>query len=299
MTTESEKTWTILDVLKWSENFLAQKGVASPKHDAEILLSFVLGLPRLELYLHFDKPLTLAERQKYKELLRRRAAREPVQYITGEAWFMGQCFRTARDVLIPRYDTEILAETVLQQLAKHPEVTAVADIGTGSGILPVIFAQKTTLAKIYALDISPAALALAKQNALAHNVAEKIEFLESDLLAALIHQPIDNIFLVANPPYVSPAEYLQLAPEVKDYEPRLALLAEDDGLFFYKKILAQSALFGGQLRGVFFEVGWQQSAAVSELLRKRFDAPVEIVRDLGGNSRVVYTLLGAGDFQDV
>lgn len=285
------KNWTILDILKWSENFLAQKGIAAAKHDAENLLSFVLDLPRLELYLHFDRPLTLAERQKYKELLRRRAAREPLQYITGEAWFMGERFKTAREVLIPRYDTEVLASAVMGELAKRSDVQTIIDIGTGSGILPVIFAKKTKLAQIYALDISPAALALAEQNALAHGVAQRIKFMESDLLSALIHQPLEDIFLVANPPYISPAEYLQLEPEVKAHEPRLALVAEDNGLFFYKKILAQSAMFGEQLRGVFFEVGYQQAGTIKELLQKRFAVPVKTVKDIGENTRVVYNLL--------
>ena len=285
------KLWTILDILKWSENFLKTKGVASPKYDAEYLLGFVLGLNRLDLYLHFDKPLSVPERQKYKTLLRRRAAREPLQYITGEAWFMGEKFKAAPQVLIPRYDTEILAATVLTQLKKYPAVSQIIDVGTGSGVLPIILAKKTALTRIYALDISEQALALAAENAQAHGVTEKIEFLRSDLLSALIHQPIEELFLISNPPYISPEEYLQLEPEVKEHEPKQALLAEENGLFFYKEILAQSSILGDKLKGIFFEVGYKQAETVSLMLQKRFDSPVQTVKDIGGNARVVYTLL--------
>ena len=285
------KLWTITDVLKWSEKFLGQKGVSSPKYDAEYLLGFVLGLNRLDLYLHFDKPLSVAERQNYKALLLRRAAREPLQYITGEAWFMGERFKAAPQVLIPRYDTEILAATVLAQLKKYQSVSQIIDIGTGSGILPIILAKKTVLAKIYALDISEQALTLAAENANTHGVTDRIEFLRSDLLSALIHQSVEELFLISNPPYISPDEYLQLEPEVKNHEPKQALVAEENGLFFYKKILAQSVILGEKLRGVFFEVGYKQAKAIELMLQKRFDSPVQIVRDIGGNARVVYTLL--------
>ncbi|MDR2431770.1 MAG: peptide chain release factor N(5)-glutamine methyltransferase [Candidatus Margulisbacteria bacterium] len=285
-----EKLWTILDILKWSENFLREKGIPSPRHDAEALLGFVLDLPRLELYLRFDQPLSAAERGKYKTFLRRRARREPLQYITGAAYFLGEKFKTAQDVLIPRYDTEILAETVLKTLADNARIKRIIDVGCGSGILPVILAKKTGL-KIYALDIADAALELARENAAAHGVADRIEFLRSDLLAALIHRPAEEVFLVSNPPYISPAEYLTLEPEVRDYEPKNALLAEDEGLFFYKKILAQSVMLGEKLKGVFFEVGFKQAGAVSGLLRKRFGAEVFTVLDIGGKARVVYTLL--------
>ncbi|MDR1997691.1 MAG: peptide chain release factor N(5)-glutamine methyltransferase [Candidatus Margulisbacteria bacterium] len=287
-----EKLWTILAVLKWSADFLRGKGVEAARHDAESLLGFALGLSRLELYLRFDQPLTVPERQTYKKYLQRRARREPLQYITGEAYFLGEKFKATPAALIPRYDTEVLAETVLRQLTRAPHVLELIDVGAGSGILPVIFALKSALRKIYALDISKPALALARENAQARGVAAKIEFLHSDLLTALIHQPVaEDIFLVSNPPYIAPAEYLQLAPEVRDYEPRLALAAEDNGLFFYKKILAQAVMFGDRLKGVFFEVGYRQAAAVRGLLQTRFDQQAQTVQDLGGNDRVVYTLL--------
>ena len=278
--------WTILKILKWSENFLHAKGIAAAKHDAESLLAFTLGCQRLDLYLRFDQPLTSSERAVYKELLLRRAKREPLQYITGEAWFMSMKFKVSLHTLIPRYDTEVLAETVGHYLDRA-ELSV--DIGTGSGILAVCLAKRGQ--KVLALDISPEALAVARENAAAQQVADKIEFISADLLAGVkIPAGTRGVFLVANPPYISPAEYAALEPEVRDYEPRLALLAQADGLEFYQKILAQSGTVPN-LKGVFFEVGYQQAGRVAELLQNCFSAPAQIVKDLGGKERVVYTLL--------
>ncbi|MDR1452886.1 MAG: peptide chain release factor N(5)-glutamine methyltransferase [Candidatus Margulisbacteria bacterium] len=282
----SAEIWTILKILKWSENFLRAKGVAAAKHDAEALLAFVLGCQRIELYLRFEQPLTAAERTAYKKLLLRRANREPLQYLTGEAWFMNEKFKVSLHTLIPRYDTEILVETVCRYLDR---AELIIDVGTGSGVLAVCFARRGR--KVLALDISPEALAVARENAAAQQVADKIEFIRADLLNAVnIPAETRGVFLVANPPYISPAEYAVLEPEVRDHEPRLALLAQNDGLEFYQKILAQSGT-APNLKGVFFEVGQRQAGRVAELLQSRFSAPTQIVKDLGGKERVVYTLL--------
>ncbi|GBR75695.1 protein-(glutamine-N5) methyltransferase [Candidatus Termititenax persephonae] len=282
----SEQVWTILAVLKWSEKFLRTKGVAAPRHDAECLLALVLGCQRLDLYLRFEQPLTVAERTAYKKLLGRRAQREPLQYIIGAAYFMGMKFKVTLHTLIPRYDTEILAETVLARLE---QAEAVLDVGTGAGILAIVCAARGK--KVYALDISPEALAVARENAAAQQVADKIEFICTDLLTGVNIQPPRGIFLVSNPPYVTPDEYAALEPEVRDYEPRLALLAGDNGLEFYQKILEQAVAWQDSLRGVFFEVGWRQAEAVAGLLQKYFSVPPQTVKDLGGRERVVYTLL--------
>ena len=288
----SAQIWTILAVLKWSENFLREKNIASPKHDAEELLSFVLGYSRLDLYLHFDQPLTTAERGRYKELLLRRAKHEPLQYITGAAWFLSKKYKVTLHTLIPRYDTEILAETVLKYIDR---AEVLIDLGTGSGILAIALAERCK--KVYALDISSEALSVAAENARTHGVADKIEFIQSDLLAGLPEEAARSaggVFLVSNPPYISPDEYAELEPEVRDYEPKTALWADDAGLTFYKKILAQAAVLGQNLRGVFFETGWRQARAVAELMQERFAVPAQIVKDLGGKERTVYTLLEEG-----
>jgi release factor glutamine methyltransferase len=281
----SVEIWTILKILKWSENFLREKGVAAAKHDAEYLLAFVLGCQRLDLYLRFDQPLTSSERAAYKKLLLRRANREPLQYIIGEAWFMSEKFKVSLHTLIPRYDTELLAETVLRYL---DQAELVVDLGTGSGILAITFARRGK--KVLALDISAEALAVARENAAAQQVTDKIEFINADLLTGVSIPPARGVFLVSNPPYISPAEYAALEPEVRDHEPRLALLARDDGLEFYQKILTQSNT-APNLKGVFFEVGHQQAGAVAKMLQERLQNPAQIVRDLGGKERVVYTLL--------
>lgn len=285
----SVQLWTVLDILKWSEKFLTDKGCLFARTDAEQLLMAVLKVPRVQLYVQFERPLTADERALFKQYILRRAKHEPVQYITQTAYFMGLDFFVDPRVLIPRFDTETLLETVVTVARKHAGPLTIIDVGTGSGCLAISLAKFLPEAKVFGLDISPEALDVARLNAERHQVS--VEFLQSDLLQALVHRSLEGtLYIVSNPPYIAPHEYRTLDIEVRDHEPRQALVAEDNGLLFYQQIIRQSSLFE-QCAGIFFEIGHTQAAAVKKLLGSRFPGAIEVVRDLGGKDRVVYTVV--------
>lgn len=285
------KVWTILEVLKWSENFLKEKGLADARSDAEQLLMAAMQLDRLAIYTRFDQALSETERSKYREYILRRSRQEPVQYITGFTYFMGLKLQVNKDVLIPRTDTEVLVESVVNNLKVKDEPLTIIDIGTGSGAIAISIAKFSKAAKVIALDVSEAALELAKKNAEANKVEDRIEFLKSNLLEELIHRHIeDNVVIVANPPYITSQDFKTLPSEIKNYEPKNALWGGTDGLRFYRAIIDQAVIFHN-LKGVFFEVGYNQSSQLKTMLETKFRSAAEVQRDLGGIPRVVYTLL--------
>lgn len=288
------KIWTVLEVLKWSEEFLGRQGLSSPRSDAEQLLMAVLQVERIFLYTNHDRPLSDSERASYREYILRRAKHEPIQYIAGCTYFMGLKFLVNKDVLIPRPDTETLVETLITTIKnKYAEQKlTIIDIGTGSGAIAVSLAKFLPAVKVIALDNSAAALALAKRNAELNKTDKNIEFINSDILEKVIHQQIDNkVFLVSNPPYVDRIDMKGLPAEVVKYEPHNALYGGEDGLKFYRSIIDQGVIFGSQLAGIFFEVGYDQAERVKKMLGDKFRSSIEVRADLGGILRVVYTLL--------
>ncbi len=266
---------TVLEAIQKSTEFLGKKNVESPRLQTELLLAHLLKLPRMKLYLNFDRALTTPETDALREFIKRRAAREPLQHIVGSTSFCGFEIAVNRHVLVPRPETELLAELGWQFLAtRHsPPVTAL-DFCTGSGCIAIALAAKCPTVKIVATDISPDALALAKENAARNNVAEQIDFSQGDGFAALLSEgrvprvPDSNASLkvrdswnsslrkwefdliVSNPPYIPSAEIAALQPEVRDFDPRLALDGGADGLEFYRLIASQAGAFlkpGGKL----------------------------------------------------
>ena len=231
---------TVLEVIQRSTEFLQRKGVESPRLHSELLLGHVLQLPRLKLYLNFERALTEAELDALRPLIKRRAEREPLQHILGTASFCGLEIAVNRDVLVPRPETELLAERAVQFLSTRPaQPSVVLDFGTGSGCLAITIALQCPSANMHALDISEAALAIARQNAARHQVADRIQFHLGDGFAALpAQQPFHLI--VANPPYIPSAEIDALDPEVRDHDPRLALDGGVDGLDFYRRLAAEA-----------------------------------------------------------
>lgn len=283
-----------MEVLKWSEEFLGRQGLSSPRSDAEQLLMAVLQVERIFLYTNHDRPLSDSERASYREYILRRAKHEPIQYIAGCTYFMGLKFLVNKDVLIPRPDTETLVETLITTIKnKYAEQKlTIIDIGTGSGAIAVSLAKFLPAVKVIALDNSAAALALAKRNAELNKTDKNIEFINSDILEKVIHQQIDNkVFLVSNPPYVDRIDMKGLPAEVVKYEPHNALYGGEDGLKFYRSIIDQGVIFGSQLAGIFFEVGYDQAERVKKMLGDKFRSSIEVRADLGGILRVVYTLL--------
>ena len=247
--------------------------------DAELLLMQTLGRDRAWLLTHPDEPIAIPDFSHYQEKISRRAGHEPIQYIIGEQEFYSLAFRVTPAVLIPRPETEHLVEAALARLP-HNQPIRIADIGTGSGAIAVALAHALPQARITALDISPAALAVARENAARHQVADRIDFRESDLLGALRGAAFGAI--VSNPPYVSTKE--ELEPQVRDYEPATALYAGEQGLDIYRRLIPQAHAALKPNGWLMMEIGHGQREAITGLLSAWIN--VEFVNDLQGIPRV-------------
>jgi release factor glutamine methyltransferase len=280
------ETWTVLKVLQWTAGYLEEKGIEGGRLDAELLLADALGLDRVGLYLNYDRPLAAGELTLFRDRVGRRARREPVQYILGRVEFWSLPFVVNPAVLIPRPDTEILVEEALK---RAPAAAAILDVGTGSGAIAVALAHELTGATVEGVDLSPAALAVAAENARRNGVAGRTTFSEADL-ARLPAGPFDLI--LSNPPYIAEGDLGGLMPEVRDFEPRLALAGGADGLDSYRLLAGQAAATLRPGGWMLLEVGIGQAPAVMELLaeaglREVFsrDDYAGIPRVVGGRSR--------------
>ena len=285
---ESDK-WTVGRLLSWTTEFLSGEGATSARLDAEILLAASLSCQRIDLYTRFDEQPGQGVRDQFRQLVRQRADGCPVAYLVGQREFYSRPFQVSPDVLIPRPETEFIVITALDLLGPESRdaTLRIADVGTGSGNIAICLAQQLPGSSIVAIDISPAALEVARGNIEMHGVESQVELLESHLLAAG-DQPLDMV--VSNPPYVSEAEYEQLPPDVREFEPRLALVAGASGLEVYQRLLPEAAerLQPG---------GWlvlETSPMICESLVGLIDStvgfgPVELTRDLAGKARVVRT----------
>jgi len=257
---------TVLETIQRGSEFLARKGVDSPRLQIELLLEHVLQLPRLKLYLNFERPVTDSETATLRELIRRRGEREPLQHILGSTCFCGIDIMVNRHVLIPRPETELLAERAWKFIESWPPGRAVQvlDFGTGSGCLALLLALKCPQAEIHAIDISPEALEVAKANANRHPQV-RIQFHAGDGFNALPPgQPLDLI--VSNPPYVPAGEIPSLQPEVRDHDPRLALDGGKDGLDFYRRLAVEPRPFLNSRATLMTEIGDGQGEAVKGIL---------------------------------
>lgn len=281
---------TVLEVIQRSADYLARKGVESARLQAELLLAHVLHKPRLKLYLEFERVLDESELAALRELVRRRGAREPLQYLVGSVNFCGLELAVSPAVLIPRPETELLAErawTFLAGRAGSPEASPAAlDFGTGSGCLAISLAVHCPAARVWAVDLSPAALEVARANAARHGVEARIHFVQSDGFAAL---PAGERFdlIVANPPYIPTAEIARLQPEVRDHEPRAALDGGPDGTAVIRRLAAGSAAWlkpGGRLM---FEVGDGQADAATALLTAAGWGGVKVENDWTNRPRLL------------
>ena len=272
----------LASTLRWASVQLARHA-DRPQVEAEVLLSHLLDQPRTYLWAHPEAELTPQQATDYAVWVRRRAAGEPLPYITGQIEFFGLTFAVTPDVLIPRPETETVVETALDWLNAHPVATAV-DVGTGSGCIAVALAAHAPSLRLYAMDVSPAALQVARANAERHNVEERITFLEGDLLEPLA-EPADLI--LSNPPYVANDDWDALPLSVQQ-EPRMALLSGVDGLDAIRRLLQQACtrLAPGGLMLV--EIGERQGEAAQALAQAAFPkADVAILPDLTGKDRVL------------
>lgn len=276
------ETWTVLRVLQWTADYFREKGVDGGRREAELLLADLLGLDRVGVYLNFDRPLDAGELAAFRSRVGRRARHEPIQYILGQTEFWSLPFSVTPAVLIPRADTEILVEEALK---RAQPAAAILDVGTGSGAIAVALAHELPAATVEAVDLSAEALAVAAENARRNGVEGRVRLRQADL-SDPPGGPYDLI--VANPPYIPDGELVALMPEVRDFEPRLALAGGADGLDCYRQLVsvAVSRLTpGGWL---LVEVGAGQAPAVRELFTEngRY-ADLFTARDLAGIERVV------------
>jgi release factor glutamine methyltransferase len=280
---------SLIEVLRLSTGFLAQHGSESARLDAELLTAHSLGLRRLDLYLQYDRPMREEELEPIRALLRRRTGGEPVAYLIGEREFYGRAFRVTPAVLIPRPDTETLVEAALQ----HRSALRIADAGTGSGCIAVTMAAELPDAAVVASDVSREALDVARDNARRNGVGERVTFVEGAWTQPLeAHAPFD--MLLSNPPYVTTAEMAELATDVRNYEPHLALAAGDDGMGAYRALLARAAGILAPGAYVALEVDPRRAAQVEALAAATFPgATLRRRQDLTGRDRVVEAVLRA------
>lgn len=275
---------TYFELWKWGEKRLADAGVADASLDARYLLleAFEMDMAHFLLKEQEQVPATEGRTREYSDAIQARAARVPLQYLTGKQDFMGLTFHVDKRVLIPRQDTETLVELVLKE--NTDKKARILDLCTGSGCIAVSLAVLGGYRKVDAVDISEDALAAAEENGT--RLGGKVRFLKSDLFSALDPEKKYDI-ITSNPPYI-PTEVLNgLEPEVKDYEPRMALDGSEDGLAFYRRIAVAAPAFlraGGR---IYLEIGYDQGAAVEELLRNNGFARTRVVKDAAGRDRVV------------
>ena len=316
----NDKIWTIGRILKWTEQYFKDKGIESPRLDAEVLLAHVLEKQRIYLYVHFDEPLQSAELAAYREMIKQRVLHVPVAQILGEKEFMGLTFKVTADTLVPRPDTEILVQAAVERLkamkgeksatgvladesaAEEPaegqpvggadaeqevaEPLHIADIGTGSGAICLSVLRYLAGTVADTVDISPEARAVAEENAASLGLADRVTFHTGDLLQPL--RGMTFAAILSNPPYIPEADIAGLAPEVRLKEPHTALSGGRDGLDFYRRLAKEAPAMlvpGGFMA---FEVGIHQAEPVAALAKANpLIARTEILPDYAGIDRVV------------
>lgn len=276
---------TILEIIKKTTDFFVAKGVESPRLNAELLIGHALGLKRMALYMQFERPLAEADLEKIRPLVRRRAQREPLQYIVGETEFRGLKIKVDRRALIPRPETELLVEYAILSCGSSP--SRALDLGTGSGAIALALAHEIPGCAVVASDRSEEALALARENAAMCGVADRLTFVPSDWFEHLAGQaPFDLI--VSNPPYLSEQETAVAAPEVRLFEPRSALTAGDSGLADLRAILGSASkhLVAGGLLAL--ETGIAHHAELLGVAKEVGYARTESRQDLTGRDRYLF-----------
>ena len=275
----------MLDLLRWTTQHFSERGIETPRLDAECLLAFALGCDRLRLYVDYDKPVDEAERARFRELVRERAAeRVPVALLTGQREFWSLALRVTRDVLVPRPDTETLVAAALDCFPDRDAEIAVLDLGTGSGAVALAIASERPKARVAATDVSPAALAVARENAAALELDDRVRFLEGSLFEPVVGESFDLV--VSNPPYVAERDRATLPPELR-HEPESALFAGADGTDVLRAFVAQVGEVLAPGGAALVELDPRQADAVTGWFREGGFAAIDVHRDAAGRQRVV------------
>ncbi len=277
---------TVLEVIKLSTEYLQKKGVESPRANAEILLAEILKCKRLELYLAFDKPLAENEVQIYREAIRKRGLRVPLQYIIGNVEFYGLKLIVNENVLIPRPETELLVEKIINESDKSAKLK-ILDVGVGSGNISLSILKNMPNAKVVAIDISEGALDVANQNAKLNSLQDRVVFRLFNIMCDDLNSLGKFDLIVSNPPYVSEVDYETLEPELKNHEPKIALSDNSDGTSFYKYIIEVSDQLLNKPGKLYFELGINQSMQVQKLFEHKKFSNINITKDYSGIDRII------------
>lgn len=282
----TQQQWTVLSLLQWATRYLADQGFDEPRLHVELLLARVLLCSRLQLYTNFDRRMTGEELARFKALLKRRLAHEPLQYILGETEFMGIRLAVDRRVLIPRPETELLVEKALEAMKSmdKPDVH-VLDIGTGSGNIAIALATFEPRARVAAIDVSDEALQVAETNA-HNNGIETIEFCRASVFQEFLPERTFDV-IVSNPPYISRREFSLLQPEIREYEPRVATTDDADGLTVIRRVADVAARRLHNDGFLFLEIAYNQSADATEIAERAGLHDVRVATDFAGHPRIV------------
>ena len=284
------KIWRVVDLLDWTSGYFEQHGIPNPRLDAEVLLGHLLNKSRLQLYLHFEMPVFGEHLTPFRELIKKRIERTPVSYLTNRKEFLSLDFYVDERVLIPRPETEQLVERILAAKTDTPQ--RLLELGTGSGVIATSLAVHQSEWDIVATDISEPALAVAQKNAETHACAAQITFLLGDLFEPIkkIDDPEQKQFdwIICNPPYIKSVEQESLSPDVRDYEPEIALFAGDDGLDVIRRLIAEAPQYLAPNGKLIFEIGDTQSDCVQALMNAESAyCTYELLKDYAEKDRLV------------
>ncbi len=284
------KIWRVVDLLDWTVQYFERNAIPNPRLDAEVLLGHLLGKSRLQLYLDFEMPVFQEHLTPFRELIKKRIDRTPISYLTNRKEFMSLEFYVDERVLIPRPETEQLVETVLTAQTDKPQ--RLLELGTGSGVIATVLAVHQPEWDITATDLSEDALVVAQKNAETHNCAAQIKFLSGDLF-----EPIKAIdpngethfdWIVCNPPYVTKTEWDRLSPDVRDYEPEIALFAGNDGFAVIRRLIAEAPEYLAPNGKLSLEIGDTQADAVRTLVNAESAyCSCELIKDYAEKERIV------------
>lgn len=282
MTSGQTEIWTILRLVEWGTSYFRKKKIDSPRLTIELMLCHVLHLKRFDLYMQFDQPVLEEELLQLRSMIKRRVAREPLQYILGEAEFHGRTFSVQPGVLIPRPETELLVDEAL----RRTKSLRCLDVGTGSGCIAITIGLERPETEVVAIDLSQEAIEIARQNAEQLH-AKLVEFQQVDFFD---DEAVKNLgsfdLIISNPPYVSTNEMTELQIEVRDHEPQIALTDGDDGLSFYRRFVELSPLLLRRDGEIFLELGYGMAEAVEQMF-EREGFQVEVYRDFDQIERIL------------
>jgi release factor glutamine methyltransferase len=277
---------TVLEVINSSTEYLDRKGIESARTNAELMLADVLHCKRLDLYLMYDRPLSESELNEYRQYLKRRSVYEPLQYITGKVEFYGLDFIITPSVLIPRPETEILVESVINSITTDSEIK-ILDIGCGCGNIGIAIAANLPNVKVIGIDISEEAISIAQENTVKHNLQNRVNFRYLDILNTSAEKLSIYDIVVSNPPYVSKLDYETLQKEIRNFEPEIAVTDISDGFSFYDSITPLAKQILNKPGKLFFELGQGQSVQVKKILVENGFEKISIIQDYGKIDRVI------------